>query len=429
MTDTSSTPPEKDLSTKLQQLRNGPLGSRNFTLLVACDVISMLGTSIAVVATPFAVLAIGGGPSALGYVSAAAWVPMLAFLLAGGVFADRMPRHRLIGLANLLQAAAQLIAAVLLLTGTANVLWLVVLTALRGFGLGVYIPAAAGLLPQTVRADQLPQANAISRVCRATAQIVGAGFGGVLVALIGPGWGLAVDAGSYLLAGVMRAAMRFPDLPALKNDSGIVQDLRAGWREFTSRRWLWVIVLQISCVTAAYQGTISVLGPLVANDHFDGARTWGLITAATAVGGLCGGLTLLRYHPSRILLTASLACLPLAALLFALAVPLPLVLIVITAFFGGVGIEFFVVNQSLAIQQEIPPDMLSRVFAYDALGSYALAPIGITIAGPLAMSFSVGPVLLGGAVLIVLLTLSTQFVPEIRQLRRKAAEPVAEKPG
>lgn len=414
---------------KLQKLRNGPLGSRNFTLLVTCDVVSMTGTSIAVVATPFAVLAIGGDASALGYVSAAAWVPMLAFLLAGGIFADRMPRQRLIMLANLVQAAAQLLAGVLVLSGTANVVWLVVLTALRGFGLGVYIPAAAGLLPQTVRADQLPQANAISRVCRATAQIVGAGLGGALVAVIGPGWGLVADAGSYLLAGALRGAMRFPNLPKLEKDSGILDDLRDGWHEFVSRRWLWVIVAQLSCVTAAYQGTISVLGPLVAHDHFDGARTWGLITAATAVGGLCGGLTLLRFHPRRILLTASLSCLPLGALLFALAVPLPVAVIVFAAFLGGVGIEFFVVNQSLAIQQQIPPDMLSRVSAYDALGSYALAPIGITIAGPLAASSSVGVVLVGGGVLIVLLTLGAQFVPEIRQLRRRVADPAVDKPG
>jgi MFS family permease len=418
---------ELNVPNRLQKLRSGPLGSRNFTLLVTCDVISMAGTSIAVVATPFAVLAIGGDATALGYVSAAAWVPMLAFLLAGGVVADRLPRQLLITLANLVQAAAQLLAGVLVLGGTANVAWLVVLTAARGFGLGIYIPAAAGLLPQTVRADQLPQANAVSRVCRATAQIAGAGFGGALVAVIGPGWGLVADAGSYLVAGALRATMRFPGLPKLERDAGIVGDLREGWREFASRRWLWVIVLQISCVTAAYQGAISVLGPLVAHDHFEGARTWGVITAATAVGGLCGGLTLLRFHPRRILLIASLSCLPIGALLFALAVPLPVAVIACAAFIVGVGIEFFVVNQSLAIQQEVPPEILSRVFAYDALGSYALAPIGITIAGPLAASFSAGPVLFGGGFLVVLLTLGTLFVPEIRQLRRRVPDPAVER--
>lgn len=416
------------LSAGLRKLRSGPLGRRNFALLVTCDVASVAGTSIATVATPFAVLQIGGRGSDLGYVSAAASVPMLLFLLVGGVVADRIPRQRMLALANVIQAAAQSVAAALLLSGTANVAWLVGLTAFRGFGVGLYLPAASGLVPQTVPAEQLPEANAISRVCRALAQIGGAGLGGVLVAAVRPGWGLAADAASYILAGSLRGAMRFRAAPAAKK-RGAFADLRDGWRAFVSRRWLWVIVLQIACVTAAYQATTGVLGPLVAHDELGGARSWGLITAATSVGGLFGGLVMLRYHPRRILLTASLSCLLLSVLMFALAAPLPLVIIVVAAFLGGAGIEFFVVNEALAIQQEIPPDMLSRVFAYDALGSYALAPLGILIAGPLAASFSVGSILVGCGAVVVSLTLVAQCVPEIRRLKRRTIAPAADQTG
>src|SRR5450432_1134223 len=123
----------------------GPLRSRNFQLLLACDVISMAGTSIAVVALPFAVLSIGGSGSDVGYVATAGVLPLVVFLLAGGVIADRLPRHQVMVAADVLQGIAQAVTAILVLTGNARVWELLVLSAVRGTGMGFYFPAATGL--------------------------------------------------------------------------------------------------------------------------------------------------------------------------------------------------------------------------------------------------------------------------------------------
>ena len=151
-------------------------------------------------AIPFAVLAIGGSAGDVGYVAAAYLVPVIAFLLLGGVVADRLPRHEVMVAANALQAAAQAGSAVLLLTGDARVWELAVLAAARGVGSGFFFPASEGLLPQTVPADQRAQANAMDRIGRNGAQIGGAALGGGLVGLAGPGWALAVDAASFAAA-------------------------------------------------------------------------------------------------------------------------------------------------------------------------------------------------------------------------------------
>ena len=144
------------------RLPRGALQSRNFRLLVACDVISGSGNAVAFVAIPFAVLAIGGSASDVGYVATASLIPMLVFLLFGGVAGDRLPRHKVMMAANSLQALAQGVSAISILTHHAFVWELLILAAARGTGLGFYFPAAQGLLPQTVPEEHRAQANAIS---------------------------------------------------------------------------------------------------------------------------------------------------------------------------------------------------------------------------------------------------------------------------
>lgn len=397
----------------------GPLRSRNFRLLVACDVVSLAGTSIASVAIPFAVLSIHGSGSDVGFVATAGLLPLVLFLLLGGVVADRLPRHQVMIAADLLQAAAQTAAAVVVLTGIAHVWELLICAALCGTGLGFYYPASTGLLPQTVPADQRARAVAIDRVGRNSANIAGTAFGGIVVGLAGPGWGLAADAASFAVAAGLRAGMRLPGRSPASDSASVLLELREGWREFASRRWLWSIVLQFAGITAVVSAMVSVLGPVVADRSLGGARSWGFILAGYAVGSVIGGIAMIRFRPSRMLLAATIGVLVLPLLIFALAVPLAVPLIIATALIIGAGGELFSVSWVTTMQQEIPAAALSRVSSYDALGSFALAPVGTAVAGPLLTVFGPAAVLDAGGVLIVLLTVIVLMVPEVRHLRRQ----------
>ena len=400
------------------RLPQGPLRSRNFRLLLACNVISTTGSAGATVALPFAVLTIGGSASDVGYVAAAYLVSFIVFLLLGGVIADRLPRHQVMVAANALQGLAQAGSAFLVLTGGAHVWELMALAAARGVGSGFFFPASEGLLPQTVPADQRAQANAMDRIGRNGGQIGGAALGGVLVGLAGPGWGLAVDAMSFAIAGALRAGMHFPALPPVPT-SGMLHDMREGWRDFISRRWLWTIVLEFGFIVAILTATTSVLGPIVAHSHLGGARNWGLILAAYAIGAVLGGFVMLKLRPRRMLLAASLSVPADSVFLFALAAPLAVPLIAAAALLAGGCLQVFSVNWATTMQQEIPPAMLSRLSAYDALGSLALAPAGTAVAGPLASIFGTPAVLTTGGILIVLLTAAVLLVPEVRHMQRQ----------
>ena len=211
--------------------------------------------------------------------------------------------------------------------------------------------------------------------------------------------------------------MRFTNLPPIVR-SGVINELRDGWRAFTSRRWLWIIVVQFGLVNAIYVGAISVLGPAIAEEHLGGASSWGLIVAAQSAGAVIGAALMLRYRPAKLLHAASIAV-PLMALpLFALAAPLAVPLVALAALLAGIGMEVFEVNWSTAIQEQIPPNLLSRVAAYDALGSYALSPIGTTIAGPLAVLIGTATALTGGGLAIVASAVIVLAAADVRNLTR-----------
>jgi MFS family permease len=373
-------------------LLRGPFSSRNFRLLTACSVISVGGSQIATVAMPFAVLRSGGSASDVGYVAAAELFAMIGSLLFGGAIADRAPRHRVMMAAESLQAVAQGIAAVLVLTGQAGIWQLAVLAAAGGVGFGFYYPAAQGLLPQTVQASELATANALFRTGRNAASIGGAALGGALTGLAGPGWALAADAATFAAALALRAGMRFqrpPRAPRSPTSSALC-DLRSGWREFTSRRWLWAVVAQFTVVTGVY-----------------------------AVGAVGGGLVMTRYRPDRLLVAALLSIPAYSLLLFALAVPLPVPLDLGAALAAGGSMEVFTVCWATTLQQEIPPDKLSRVASYDALGGVALTPAAAVVAGPAAATLGTTAVLAVAGAVVATVPLLVLLTPDVRQIRRR----------
>ncbi|MFF2011770.1 MFS transporter [Streptomyces sp. NPDC058195] len=400
----------------------GPLQSRNFRLLATCNAISVTGSSIATVAIPFAVLEVGGSAGDVGLVATAKLVPLTAFLLIGGVIADRWPRHRVLVAANVVQATAEGAAAGLVLSGHAQVWHLGVLSAVGGMGVAVSYPAAQGLLPHTVPAELRQQAVALDRMCRNTASIGGAALGGPLIALWGSGLGLGIDAASFAVAAALRFRMTFSSLPRIQK-SNMVSELRQGWRTFTSRRWLWVTVTLSGVVTTASSALISVLGPLSADLHLGGARSWGFIVAAYGFGAVVGGLVLLRFRPRRILLVGILSFPALSLLFFALAIPLTTPVNIALSFLAGAFLEIFEIGWAIALQQEVPPEELSRISSYDALGNYALSPAGTAAAGGLTDAFGLPAVLVGNGVLILLLSVAAPLVPEIRRLRGRPPGP------
>ncbi|MER6216774.1 MFS transporter [Streptomyces sp. NPDC001674] len=398
---------------------------RNYTLLTGAAVVTNLGSHGALIASAFAVLEAGGSSGDVGLVAAARTLPLVLFLLVGGALADRLPRHHVMVAANALNCLSQAAFAVLVLAGDPQLWQMMLLTALCGTGTAFFNPAAEGMLLSSVSGEHSHRAFALFRMAMNGAGIGGAALGGALIAALGPGWVLAVDAAAFAVAGALRAFLDVGPVAERAPGGGLLADLREGWVEFRSRPWLWSIVLQFSVVVAVIGAAEAVYGPLVARDRLGGPAPWGLALALFGVGTIAGAVLMMLWKPRRLLLVATLCVFPLALPSAGLAVPLPVWGLCAVMFVSGVAVEVFGVNWMTTMHQEIPEDKFSRVSAYDWFGSVSMLPLATALAGPAETAFGRTQALWGCAALVVVPTALVLLVPEVRQITRRPARVAA----
>jgi MFS family permease len=382
----------------------------------------LFGTGVGPVALAFGVLGLSHASAIdLSIVQASYVLPLVLFLLIAGAIADRRHRLRVLVVADTVSGLAWAGLALLIGTRHAPLAALVALALVGGTGAALTGPTMTGVVPEMAPPGQLQQANSVLRLGFNIARLLGLAVGGVLVATIGAGWTLAIDAASFLLCGALIASLG-PGQPIPASDTSLLSDLRTGGREFFSHQWLWVIVAQFSFLVAVTQASIGVLGPIVAKQHLGGPTAWSLIVAADALGALVGAVFALRLRVRRPLFVATLATLTLALPMLLLGLPVPAIAVAAGAFLSGVGADVFGVLWDTTVQREIPPAMISRVSSYDWLGSVGLSPIGIAVAGPIALAVGPRPAELGCAAVAVAATLIALLSPDVRRLRGPTSE-------
>jgi MFS family permease len=391
------------------------LRERNFRLLLAGQTVSLLGDGMVPVALAFAVLEVTDSPSALGIVLAARLIPTVVLLLAGGVVADRISRRTVMVAADLVRLLSHALMAALLLSDSAEIWSLAVLAAINGAGTAFFAPASTALLPMVVKPAALQQANALRGLAQAAGFIAGPALAGVLVATSGPGVALAIDAGTFAVSAAFLVALRLPrELP--QPSHSFIAELRDGWTEFRARDWVWGIVLGAAIgnmLAAGYQ----VLGPIIAERELGGAGAWATIATCFGIGSMLGGILILRWRMHRPLLVGVIAVSiwPLAWAL--LSVPTATAWIAPAAFLGGIGVMVFNALWEATLQAEIPADSLSRVSAYDWLGSLALNPLGTALVGPIAAGLGIRATLIACAVVITVVNVLMLLIPGVRNTR------------
>jgi MFS family permease len=406
--------------------RAGALSERPFRLLWLGQTTSAIGDVMIGVALAFAVFQIGGGAGQLGLVLASLTIGRMAFVLVGGVWADRLPRRLLMLTCDAIRAAVQAFVAVALLTGAAEIWMLAVTSLVFGAASGFFLPAATGLVPETISAGRLQQANALLALSRSSVQVVGPAVSGVIVAAAEPGWVFAIDAVSFVASAAFLSVLpiaakeRPPRRPFFHE---LAEGARAAW----SQGWMRA-GLSLTAVTVVGIAIFLVLGPVISNRDLDGATSWGIILAAGAIGGIVGGAAALRIRPYRPLVgtfaTWSLSALPALALLRPL--PTAAIAVAYSVFQAGVG---FGNNQfDTVLQQEVPSHLLSRVDSFVWLIALGLTPAGQALAGPASEAFGTDAVLLTAAALVVVSCAAGIAAPSVRAITRATPDPAEESP-
>ncbi|MEU6780221.1 MFS transporter [Nonomuraea angiospora] len=404
----------------------GLLRDRRFALLLSARTLSVLGSAFAPVALAFGVLGLPGATAAtLSVVLTAESVPMIVFILFGGVLADRLPRKWVMMAGESLMAVGFLALGAMLLAGWTPLPALSAAAALTGVGIAIMFPALTGIIPEVVPPDRLQAGNALLGLGQNASRVAGAVLGGFTVVQVGGGWALVVSGAMFAVAGALLALLRMEPVANRRERHSVLADLRDGWREFSSRQWIWVVVAQFSLMVMAIQAGHGVLGPLIAKETLGGPAAWSAFLAGEAVGTIVGVLVAMRLRPRRPILVAVLLCLPPALPYVLLGLDAPLWAIVAGAFVLGVCFDVFGVLWQTTMQREIPAESLSRVSSYDMLGSMMFGPIGLLVAGQAADLFGTEETLLACAVIIVLSTLAALLAPGVRNLRAPEREPIS----
>lgn len=400
-----------------------PLTRPAFRAYLVGRTVNLLGNTMAPVAVAFAVLHIGGSAVDLGLVLAARSVPLVIFTLYGGVIADRLGRDRVLVTACVFSGLVQGVAAYLLIGDLATVVVLGMVEAVHGTVSAFTLPAMQGVVPLVVDRAQLQHANALAAIGRNGAIMIGPAAGGILVATVGAGWALAADALCFAVAGVLFARLRLPR-NAVLGGASMLSELKDGWSEFVARTWLWVIVLGFGVLNALYACAYMTLGPVVA-ERTIGADGWGFVLTGQAVGLMVGTVLLLRVRVRYPLRLGMLGITALALPMLTLGIAPQLGLLIVAACVAGIGMDLFGITWETALQEHVPVERLSRVSAYDVLGSIVAVPVGQVAAGPLVAIFDLRSVLIGCAVLYVTVALAVVVVPAVWKLRSEPASVLA----
>jgi MFS family permease len=396
--------------------RLGALRERNFRLLWLGRTTSVIGDSLTYVALTFAVLGLRGSGTDIGLVLASFALPRVLFLLVGGVWADRLPRRRVMVAVDIVRGVAQLCLAAAFLSGHASLPLFMLVAAITGTASAFFQPASTGLVPEAVSAERLQQANALISLSQSSANLLGPIASGVLVALIGPGFIFAVDGITFLVSAAALAAMRLTARPQPIGGS-FVAELRLGFREVVRRDWLLPSLLTFSFVNLSFAGFL-VIGPMAMQRSYQGASDWGLLMTCVGLGGLVGGSTALRWRPSRPLV-AVFALLAVSPVYLLVLSGTPTLLVVLGGVLvGGAALNLGDTLWHTTIQQQIPAASLSRVSSFDWMVSFIFFPVGTILAGPLADAVGVPTALVTFGALSMIPPAAIVLLPAIRRIRQ-----------
>ena len=394
----------------------GALAEPQFRLLWIGQTASAAGDALIPVAVAFAVLGIHGTATDLGIVFAAFTVAHVAFVLVGGVVADRLPRQLVMVACDVVRLVTEVILAILLITNNTQIWHLAVAAAVIGAASAFFLPATGGLVPQTVSPGRLQQANALMGLSRSATGIFGPPIAGLLIVFAGIGVVFLVDAGTFVLSAISLLMLRLPPTAARPTEQHFLADLAAGWREVTARRWILAAIVAFGLSNMA-GSVFFILGAVVANTSLGGAAAWGVILTGGAIGGVIGGLLALRLRPKRPLLVGFLLTCAMALPPLALVGPSPLLLIAAASLLSQGGGQLANTWWFTMLQQHVPEQARSRVSSYDWLVSLVFQPMGSLLAGPLALAVGLPATLLGAAGIGLASNLGVLLVREVRDVR------------
>lgn len=409
------------------------LKHRPFALLWTGQTTSRLGDSLYRIALAWWVLEKTRSAVAMGTVLILSQIPLLLFLLIGGVVVDRLPRIRIMFVSDVLSGLVIAFVAVFSWFDLLQIWHIYIASMLFGFVEAFFFPAYQAVIPQITPPELLISANSLNGLSQRVTGIVGPALGAALVAAGGTSITFGLDALSFFFSafcvlpllrsslnqtqGQIAEAMnkRKPAKEALKQG---FTDLLAGFKLVIRIPWIWITILLFGFINILDAGPRAVAMPFLIKEDLGGdVELLGLFGSAASLGFVLGMIWLgqhVRLHRRGLL--AYLSILVVGAVLLPFAFKLPVPILIAAMFIGGFSVSIFSLIWTHTLQEMVPGDMLGRVSSIDALGSFVLLPIGFALAGWATDLLGAPTVFLIGGIGVMAIVLLGLSHPAIRNL-------------
>jgi MFS family permease len=356
--------------------------------------ISNFGNGMGPIALAFGILALpNGSANVLGFVLGVTTIVFLIMTPFGGVIADKYGRARMVGLTDMAAGLVLLVQVAYFATGSVPIAVLLIVNGFFGLMWGIFWPAFSGLVPAVLPEAGLQKGNALNAFMTNAGVILGAAAAGILIDIFGVAFTLAVDAISFIVSGFMIFTFRHLTPRAKTSENTMLDDLIHGWRVFLSFRWIVIIVASFSFIVMCWAAAENVLGPLIALEHFNGAKSWSFVITAESAGLVVGSIIAIKVKPKYPMRFLMLSSFSITFYIWSMAKPQSLLMIAFGAFLFGITLDLWGTLWYTALQRKVPRDSLSRVSAFDGMGSMMFRPVGLAIAAPLSILFGIENVL------------------------------------
>jgi len=396
------------------------LRHRNYRLFFGGQGISLVGTWMTRVATGWLVYRLTHSALLLGLVSFAAQIPILILGPVAGVWVDRLNRHRVLVVTQILSMLQSFALAGLALAGIITVIDVILLNLFQGAINAFDMPARQAFVVEMVETrEDLPNAIALNSSLVNAARLVGPSVAGLLIAAVGEGYCFLLDGFSYIA--VIASLLAMSLVPWSPHPHASVRsEVREGWDYILGFRPIWAILVLLSVVSLVGMPYTALMPIFAGTILHGGAHTFGFLMGASGVGALIGAVSLAARRTvlglgRLVALTTAGFGASLVAFAASRQLWLSLLLLVLT------GYSFM---QQMAcsntILQTIAEDkMRGRVMSFYSMAFQGVAPFGSLIAGAVAARIGAPHTLMvGGSLCVVSAALFAWQLPALRKLIR-----------
>ena len=378
----------------------GVFRHRNYRIFFFGQLTSLVGFWMQAIAQAWLVYRLTDSAFLLGLVGFASQIPMLVFTPFAGVVADRLPRVRILAFTQTAMMICAVLLSALTLTGSVQVWHIIVIAAISGTANAFDVPTRQSFTVEMVGRQDLPKAIALNSIMFNAARLIGPAIAGVLVATVGEGWCIALNAASYLAVLASLALMKVEPQP-IREPSHPLSDLKAGFQYVTTHAQTRQLLLLLA-LSSLFGTSYLTLMPVFARDVLHGSSDLlGFMMSGVGAGALAGAIVISRF-PHRLLpfvpyFAAALFGGSLA--LFALSESVWLSILLLVP--AGFGMMAMGIATNTLIQGTVDDAMRGRVMAYYVMSFIGMVPISALLAGWVSHEVGAPYTLLCGGLLCV----------------------------